>query len=90
MSLVEISPSVSARSRAAGGYGNPVSGCGFDADITAVKGGSQCPSCGQRTALRSHRKGFFERLRSKLTGAVPFRCRSCNTRAWMVIDPRDI
>jgi hypothetical protein len=46
--------------------------------------------CGEITARRSHRRGFIERLRSKLTGKVPFRCKSCNSREWMKVDRRDL
>jgi predicted RNA-binding Zn-ribbon protein involved in translation (DUF1610 family) len=49
-----------------------------------------CPYCGKMTASRSHRKYFFEFLRTRWTGKVPFRCTSCQRRAWLLIDPRDI
>jgi len=48
-----------------------------------------CKFCGTNTALRSHRKHFFEYLRSRLTGKVPYRCHRCHRRFWAIID-RDI
>jgi hypothetical protein len=49
-----------------------------------------CMYCGTNTAFRSHRKHFFEFLRTRLTGKVPFRCHRCNRRFWAIIDPRDL
>jgi DNA-directed RNA polymerase subunit RPC12/RpoP len=48
-----------------------------------------CKYCGTATALRSHRKNFFEFLRTRFSGKVPFRCTRCNRRFWQLIDPRD-
>ncbi len=53
-------------------------------------GAFDCKYCGHNTALRSHRKYFFEFLRTRLTGMVPFRCHHCKRRFWAIIDPRDI
>jgi DNA-directed RNA polymerase subunit RPC12/RpoP len=50
----------------------------------------ECKYCGTQTAFRSHRKHFFEFLRTRLTGKVPFRCNRCERRFWALIDPRDI
>jgi hypothetical protein len=44
-----------------------------------------CMYCGTNTALRSHRKHFFEYLRTRLTGKVPFRCRRCHRRFWAIM-----
>lgn len=49
-----------------------------------------CDYCGHRGVRRSHRKNIFERLRSRLTGTLPFRCTYCNQRFWEHVDPRDI
>jgi len=49
-----------------------------------------CPVCGKKAASRSHRKHYFEFLRTRLTGKVPFRCTYCKRRMWLLIDPRDI
>ena len=53
-------------------------------------GDFDCKYCGHNTALRAHRKYFFEFLRTRLTGMVPFRCHHCKRRFWAMIDPRDI
>jgi hypothetical protein len=55
------------------------------AKATAVRSGRICAHCGTRTALRSHRRGLWEHLRSKLTGTFPFRCSKCSVREWMPI-----
>jgi hypothetical protein len=49
-----------------------------------------CDYCGLSTALRSHRRNFFEHLRTRFSGKVPFRCTHCKHRFWLTIDPRDI
>jgi hypothetical protein len=49
-----------------------------------------CPVCGKPTARRSHRRHYFEFLRTRWTGKVPFRCVTCQRRMWLLIDPRDI
>jgi len=49
-----------------------------------------CDYCGSKSAFRSHRKHFFEFLRTRLTGKVPFRCTNCRRRYWIVVDPRDV
>ena len=53
-------------------------------------GDFDCKYCGRNTAFRAHRKHFFEFLRTRLTGKVPFRCHRCDSRFWAIIDPRDI
>ena len=50
----------------------------------------ECIYCFTHTAFRSHRKGFLEFLKTRLTGKVPFRCKTCKRRFWLRIDPRDI
>jgi hypothetical protein len=49
-----------------------------------------CKFCGKPSALRSHRKNYFEFLRTRWTGMVPFRCGACKRRFWDLIDSRDI
>jgi len=52
--------------------------------------GEQCPRCGEWLVFRSRRKGMVERLKSRLTGKYPMRCRACNHRYFMWVDPRDV
>lgn len=54
------------------------------------KSGARCLECGERSALRSHRRGWFEHLRSRMTGKVPFRCMRCKKRFWKKIKPEDM
>jgi hypothetical protein len=41
-----------------------------------------CPRC-RGAAHRSRTRSWFERLRRRVTGRVPYRCRRCNWRGWM-------
>ena len=65
----------------------PLSTSGSDARYHQMQ---LCPHCGKQSALRSRRKHFLERLRTRLSGKVPFRCERCGLRFWAWIDPRDI
>jgi len=49
-----------------------------------------CKYCGTHTAHRSRRKTFLEKLRSRLTGKLPFRCKRCHRRFWAAVDARDL
>jgi len=49
-----------------------------------------CKYCGTNTAHRSHRRNFLEKLRSRLTGKLPFRCNRCRRRFWVTVDARDL
>lgn len=67
-----------------------MSGKQSNADIYTDRPAMTCPVCGKKAASRSHRKHYFEFLRTRLTGKVPFRCTYCKRRMWLLIDPRDI
>jgi hypothetical protein len=41
-----------------------------------------CPRCGKFPVLQSHRRGWWDRLRSHVTGKSPYRCRACRWRGW--------
>jgi hypothetical protein len=58
--------------------------------VPRQKGADVCTLCGAKAAFRSHRKHFFEFLRTRLTGKVPFRCIHCKRRFWLLIDPHEI
>jgi hypothetical protein len=41
-----------------------------------------CPRCGKFPVMLSHRRGWWDRLRSHVTGKNPYRCQSCRWRGW--------
>jgi hypothetical protein len=41
-----------------------------------------CPKCGHFKLRESIFHGMWERLRHRLTGKRPFRCRGCGWRGW--------
>lgn len=41
-----------------------------------------CPRCGRFPVTLSHRRGWWDRLRSRVTGKNPYRCRACRWRGW--------
>jgi hypothetical protein len=41
-----------------------------------------CPACGKASIHHSRPRSWFERVRRRVTGLVPFRCHSCNWRGW--------
>jgi hypothetical protein len=48
----------------------------------SVTGSLSCPTCGQPALRHSRPRSWFERLRRRITGRVPYRCRGCNWRGW--------
>ena len=40
-----------------------------------------CPECGA-AIHHSRPRSWFERLRRRVTGRVPYRCHNCNWRGW--------
>ena len=42
-----------------------------------------CPECGSPRVRPSHRRSPWERIRSRLTGRRPYRCRACQWRGWL-------
>jgi hypothetical protein len=60
-----------------------------------VPGILSCPSCGKAPLRHSRTRSWFERLRRRITGRVPYRCHACNWRGWRLesvagIGPREI
>ncbi len=43
-----------------------------------------CPQCSAGALHHSRPRSWIERFRRRLTGRVPFRCRGCGWRGWLV------
>jgi hypothetical protein len=54
-----------------------------------VTQGEQCEACGKNRSFRSHRR-WWERVRTLVSGMVPYRCLECGYRQYIWIDPRDL
>ena len=51
---------------------------------------SRCPKCRSEDVRRSRTRGRWERWRKEITGKRPYRCRRCNWRGWLIIDPSEV
>ncbi|HEX8924888.1 MAG TPA: hypothetical protein VF786_03810 [Terriglobales bacterium] len=51
--------------------------------------GEECGACGKEKSYRAHRR-WWERIRTKIDGKVPYRCRECGHKEYHWIDPRDL
>ena len=47
----------------------------------------QCPRCGSTRVFPSRMRSGVERLRHRLSEKQPYRCHTCNWRAWRPIAP---
>ena len=50
----------------------------------------RCPKCRSEDVRRSRTRSRWERWRKEITGKRPYRCRRCNWRGWLLIDPSEI
>lgn len=51
---------------------------------------AHCPKCNSEDVRRSRTRSRWERWRKEITGRRPYRCRRCEWRGWLVIDPSEI
>ena len=50
----------------------------------------KCPACGSTRVYPSRHRSTAERLHQVFTEKRPYRCRRCNWRGWLIIDPSEV